>query len=105
MAAATVAGGFTVFLISCASNPGAVNVEASKTSHTGVFGFVPKVIQNFIPPGNFNRRTGQKMKPKYITIHSTANQARYPKSKVNTKQFTPELSHVLVNLLASHYIN
>ena len=35
---------------------------------------MPKIIRSLIPPGNLNRRTPRKMKPMYITIHSTQNQ-------------------------------
>ena len=67
----------TLSFISCASNSEAPSreVSATKTHRTGVIPKAIGVIQKFIPPGNLNRRTGQKMKPRYITIHSTANQA------------------------------
>lgn len=86
LTAATAAGCAAVFFVSCANNPGTRTVSASKTHHSAnPLGFVPKIVQNFIPPGNLNRREKRKMKPRYITIHSTANQSASANAEAHVK--------------------
>lgn len=70
---------FALFcLLSCASNPNTPSreVQASRTRHSGLLHEIGRelnIVQNFIPPGNLNRRQPTRMSPRYITIHSTAN--------------------------------
>jgi len=74
LSAISAAGCFVV-LISCANNPPARTVPVSKSKNNHILGFVPRIVTRIIPAGNLNRREGRKMEPRYITIHSTANQS------------------------------
>jgi len=63
----------TLTLLSCVPNSDTSGIQKPASKTKGAFSRVPRIIEKIIPPGNLNRRTSRKMKPKYITIHSTAN--------------------------------
>ncbi len=67
IAFALVAASF-FFLISCVSySPDGKSVVTSRGGKS------LSIIKKMIPLGNLNRRDPKRMKPRYITIHSTAN--------------------------------
>ncbi len=59
------------FLTSCVNTPSSATVTSSRTKGAKA----PNIVVDLIPPGGLNRRVPKKMKPQFITIHSTANQS------------------------------
>ncbi len=70
--------------ISCSRKSSVVRTDHPVSGQISAFGS-PRITRAFIPEGNFNRRSPKKMKPRYITIHSTQNESPGANAEAHAK--------------------
>ncbi|MDY7044027.1 N-acetylmuramoyl-L-alanine amidase [Virgibacillus sp. M23] len=46
---------------------------------------MPKIIQDFIPKSQTNQRPGHSMKPRYLTVHNTANSSKGANAEMHSR--------------------
>jgi N-acetylmuramoyl-L-alanine amidase len=62
---------FALLGASCINTPSSATMTSSRPKGAKA----PHIVVDLIPPGGLNRHSPKKMKPQFITIHSTANQS------------------------------